>query len=304
MKNNVKSTKSFRGEGGGWCIALRERTGESLYRGNTEGFIIIKNSIRYWRADPFLFEHEGKTYLFAELFDRLTGKGKLGVARIKNGGKCGRFKVCLKLPYHLSYPCVFRSGDEILMIPECGRSGRITAYKAVEFPYKWEEAFIVCYAPGVDTTPIPSGDGGFKGCVTTVNKKERDRKNDNLYLIPEPGQEPSLLRENDEILRPAGHFIRDGEDLIRPVQDCTEGYGCGLVFMKCESLDPGSFSETPIIRTAPSDLSLSKPSKREFTGIHTYNSTDTYEVVDLGYTEGVTLQYLIKKTLRHFGLIK
>ena len=302
MKNYVNSIKNLRGEGGIWCVALRKRSGDPLYKGNTEGFKVIRNSFRYWRADPFLFEHDGKTYLFAELFDRLTGKGRIGVARIKKGGGCGRFRVILKLPFHLSYPCVFQNGGDIIMIPECGRSGRITAYRCVKFPYKWKEAYVVSGAPGVDTTPVPAETGEYRGYITTINDKEKYSKNDNLCFIPSPGEKPVLLRENDSVLRPAGHIKIEGEKIIRPTQDCTHGYGCGLVFMQSESFVPGCFKETPILRVAPSDLSASGSSKLELTGIHTYNSTDNYEVVDLGFTKGITLQYLIKKTLRHFGL--
>ena len=77
-----------------WVIAIRKNGGEKLYDGNCEQFHLVKNNTRYWRADPFLFKHNGNNYLFAEMYDRKKKKGVIGAARINNG-RVGRFKVVL-----------------------------------------------------------------------------------------------------------------------------------------------------------------------------------------------------------------
>ena len=198
MKNYLKSYKKLKGEGTIWGLALRQVNGKYLYDGNFSEFTIIKNSFRYWRADPFLFEHNGETYVFAELFDRLKAKGKIGAAKIKNG-KCGKFKICLDLPWHLSYPCVYKKNNEIYMVPECARSGKITVYKSKNFPYEWEEAYVLYEGAGVDTTPVQI-DGNIYGFFTTLKTKDNN-KNDCLYYIDNDTKQAKLLIENDLTVR-------------------------------------------------------------------------------------------------------
>lgn len=41
-----------------WNVAWRKKNRESILTDKITPFAIIKNSFRYWAADPFLFEHE------------------------------------------------------------------------------------------------------------------------------------------------------------------------------------------------------------------------------------------------------
>lgn len=68
-----------------WHVVIRKRGGKTLYQGNGEGFTPVSNDWRYWRADPFLFRHQNKDYLFVEMYDRWKRKGVIGVCRIRNG---------------------------------------------------------------------------------------------------------------------------------------------------------------------------------------------------------------------------
>jgi hypothetical protein len=153
IKNFLDYSKRISLEHNTWQIAIRPKSETPLYKGNGKGFLIVPNSNRYWRADPFVFKHNGKNYIFAEMFDRKTNKGVIGVAKIK-GNKCSRFKVCLDLNCHLSYPCVYENENGIFMLPECSASGEAAVYKCTKFPLKWtkEETIIDC--PVVDTTPF------------------------------------------------------------------------------------------------------------------------------------------------------
>ena len=114
-------------------LAIRRKQGTPLYEGNAKGFYLVPNGRRYWRADPFVFSHNKSHYIFAEMFDWKNGKGVIGVAKLK-GDRCGKFKVCLDLKHHLSYPCVFENHNGIFMIPECCSFGEINIYRCVNFP--------------------------------------------------------------------------------------------------------------------------------------------------------------------------
>lgn len=296
MKNYLKSYRKLKGEGTIWGLAIRRSNGKYLYDGNFSEFTYIKNSFRYWRADPFLFEHKGETYIFAELFDRLKGKGKIGVAKIKNG-KCGKFKICLDLPWHLSYPCVYKQNNEIYMVPECARSGRITVYKSKYFPYEWEEAYVLYEGAGVDTTPVQI-DGYPFGFFTTL-KTKYNSKNNCLYYIDNKSKQAKLIVENDFTVRSAGHIFSEGSKTLRPSQDCENTYGGGLFFKMIESLSVDDFKEKNYRRINVSDIKTDN-SSISFNGIHTYNKTDTYEIIDLSYEVGKSPQLILKKALRHF----
>ena len=295
MKNYLKSYKKLKGEGTIWGLAIRQVKGKYLYDGNYSEFTFIKNSFRYWKADPFLFEYNGETYIFAELFDRLKGKGKIGVAKIKNG-KCSKFKICLDLPWHLSYPCVYKHKNEIYMVPECARSERITVYKSKNFPNEWEEAYVLYEGAGVDTTPIQIEGHPF-GFFTTLKTKENN-KNNCLYYIGNDTKQAKLLIENDLTVRSAGYIFSVGSMILRPSQDCENSYGGGLFFKTIENFSVEHFRESNYRRIDVTDIKT-KNSSICFNGIHTYNQTNTYEIIDLSYDVGKSPQLILKKAFRH-----
>lgn len=297
MKNCFEIFKSLSGEGEIWGIAIRKKEGKPLYEGGHNAFLFVRNSFLYWRADPFLFEYCGKTYLFAELYNRIKGKGVIGVAKVKNG-KCGRFKVCLELPDHLSYPCVYEHKGNIYMIPECRRSGKVTVYKCNQFPYQWEEAYTLLNRPGVDTTPILSRESEDLCFFTTINEDGK-RSNANLYYIDYEHDEHLVISE-DTTARSAGHLINDTSNrLFRPAQDCSVNYGDGLIIKEILELNKDNYQERDYFKVYPNDICISNK-KLQIEGIHTYNRTSRYEVIDVSSYVGKSLPYLIKKMVRHF----
>ena len=104
-----------------WTIAYRIKEENALLIDERKReFHIIKNTWRYWCADPHLFEYEGDTYVFAELYDRVLRKGVIGCCKITKTGYTP-WKVVLKMPWHLSYPHVFCYKDEISARRNCQR---------------------------------------------------------------------------------------------------------------------------------------------------------------------------------------
>ena len=56
-------------------IAYRKKNTGSIIDDTQTPFVALKNSWRYWVADPFVISRMGKTYIFAELYDYLRRKG-------------------------------------------------------------------------------------------------------------------------------------------------------------------------------------------------------------------------------------
>ena len=312
IKNKIKKEYKRIGrcsiEKEAWILAIR-RNHTPLYTetGNGNGFLLISNSIRYWRADPFIYKYKGEEYIFAEMFDRILWRGVIGVAKIKNG-HCGRFHVCLKESFHLSYPCVFEENGEIWMMPECGESGEIIYYKSIAFPMKWKKHESIGQYQAVDTTPLFNADGGgATWYFTTIN--DSNGINSNLFLMK--GKNSSLvpLFINDKKVRCAGHFICDGNDLIRPAQNDDGLYGNSFSFNQVRIIN-GLYSENRMFNVYPSkDFCGSKDkyisvidNKKEykFLGTHTYNYDDSYEVIDLTYRYRKNIIILIRNILSKF----
>lgn len=119
---------------------ILKKSGHALLTDETTPFKAIKNSLRYWVADPFVFERDGETYIFAELFDYLRRRGVIGYSKLKANGNFSSWKEIIVEPYHMSYPQIFEHDGEIYIVPETGSGHTLDMYRAVDFPDKWEKS--------------------------------------------------------------------------------------------------------------------------------------------------------------------
>lgn len=259
-----------------WNVAWREAAPGTILTDHTTPFTIIDNPLRYWAADPFVVERSGKTYLFAELYDYIRRRGILGCCELIPGRKC-RWRPIIVEPFHLSYPCILEHGGKTYLMPESGEDRSLLLYEAVEFPWKWKRVKAlregVCFA---DTTPI-SGDG------LALTHQVEDAQHPRLLLIDLTGQRPDTPAENQDILRsrPAGKPFRLNGRLIRPIQhswDFDGNYGKSLIFSTL-TLEGPLCRETPVAEIAPAELQYSRPIFLD--GMHTYNSSAHFEVIDI-----------------------
>lgn len=272
-----------------YAIAFRQRNGKALYEDGSsgDGFILIKSTLRYWMADPFLIKYKGSNYLLAELYDKKHSKGVIGYAKLK-GDRCGRFHICLKEKYHLSYPCVFYRGNNIYMIPETADNKEAALYEAIDFPEKWKKVKAICKQACVDTTPFRYQNENYY-FTTIVNEHSSD---DNLFLINEKSGDCKQLLKDNLCLRSAGNVIFEKDNMIRPSQDDTV-YGDAVIFNRVSILNVNNYEEIPYKRVLPPNCKtngenvsvslLNNTRKIQFNGLHTYNTNDDYEVIDLRY---------------------
>ena len=101
-----------------------------------------------------------------------------------------------------------------------------------------------------------------------------------------------VVAKNDSNVRPAGHFFRWNGKRIRPGQDCSSSYGCALNFYEVTEVSSEAFSETLYKKIQPSDIRSNLKKKPE--GIHTYNMSASYEVIDLKGYEADWLFYIMR----------
>lgn len=264
-----------------WTVAYRKRQGGcTLLDDKQSPFHVIPNNWRYWYADPHLITVDGQTWAFAEAYDRVLRRGVISCCQITESGATP-WKVALKQPYHLSYPHLLEHGGKIYMIPESYVAGEIAVFRAKHFPDKWEKAAVLKHGGGpVDSTVLHFG--GKSWLISSLADEGSGTLT--LYPLSENGisGDGYCAKRNDPNVRPAGHPFQIGDRLIRPAQDCTGSYGCALNLYEVCAVSEENYEERLLAKIKPEELNSDLGYKA--CGVHTYNLTDEYEILDFkGY---------------------
>ena len=182
----------------------------------------------------------------------------------------------LERPYHLSYPCVFRTGTAIYMIPETGANGTVELYRCVRFPDKWDLEKELFKAKAVDTT-IWMDDGLFWYFVTL---QELRGSGSQLWLFyataltgewtPHPCNPISTDVRNS---RGAGAIFQNDGKLFRPSQDCSKHYGYSFTLNQIVVLDRYQYQEKPYVTANPEWA-------QGLLATHTYSHFGQREIID------------------------
>ena len=233
----------------------------------------------HFYADPFIFRHQGRDWLFVEDYDYARGHADIAVIPWGEQGPAEAARTVLRLPEHLSYPHVFAWNDAVYMVPEIGDAGGpVRLFRARNFPDDWELiAELLSGHLAVDATLHEHrGRWYLFANIAPIGGSE----NDELFLFhaetplgpfaPHP-QNPVV--SDARHARPAGRLFTRAGRLIRPSQDCAGGYGRAVVFNEVLALDPEHYRERSIGRLEPSPSQARK-------GYHTYACLDDFEVVD------------------------
>ena len=259
-----------------WCCAVRfnQDGGTSILNDTETEFTVIKDSYRYWTADPFLAEENGKYYLFFEAYDRLKRKGVLGYREITENS-AGKIKIIYECGSHLSYPFIFKENGTYYIVPESKASGELFRLKCEHFPDKWVKEKVIAKVGVVDTTIVNHNGVDYYVSQRVMQAGRFDRFD--LFYI-ENGR-LCEFKIDAETARGAGKFFEYGAKLIRPSQNCGAQYGDKLNFNEVTEISKDSYSEKLLKTISVNDIKLNI--KNDFTGIHTYNRLGNVEVIDL-----------------------
>jgi hypothetical protein len=92
-------------------------------------------------ADPFLVRDGLRYWMFFEAMNARSGRGEIVLGASADGTRWSYEGAVLVEPFHLSFPCIARSGKgEIWMTPETKAAGAIRLYVADDFPRRWRLA--------------------------------------------------------------------------------------------------------------------------------------------------------------------
>lgn len=298
MKKIIKKLSDFfvREE---WNIAIRAISDKRLYHdeGTAAPFYVIPNTFRYWCADPFIISVGETDYLFFEMFDRFRGRGVIGYRTIDENGKIGKMRQAYETDNHLSFPFVFEHGGDYYMMPESSYDKNLTLLKAKHFPDEWEVVKTWFSGDKVCDSVIFENKGKVYLLTQPIEYPYTHAKL-NMYVL---NDESWLAYDNNPIVndsscgRMAGAIIKDSGYLIRPGQDCKT-YGDAINFSKIDEIGNGSYFEHNYMRVTSDKITLNNSSK-VIRGIHTYNASKRYEVVDTKVENKVKLGYI-------FSLVK
>lgn len=228
----------------------------------------------HFYADPFLFAHQGKRWVFFEDFDYATRRGSIACAEVLAGGGLAPTQTVLEQPYHLSYPCIFRAEGEIYMIPECRAHGTVEIYRCTRFPDKWALAKVLLEASAVDTTVW--SEGGIHWFFVILREPRGGALQLCLFYATEilgdwTSHPCNPISTDIRSSRGGGAIYREGERLIRPSQDCSGNYGRSFSLNEIVVLTPREYRERPYLTAEPPNGMI---------GTHTYGRLDEVEIVD------------------------
>ena len=279
-----------------WTIAIRPIGDKLLFEegGTEQTFRIIPNSFRGWCADPYIISVENKDYLFFEMFDRFKGRGIIGCREIDEYGNIGRMRPAYETQKHLSFPFVFEKDSNIYMMPEGSYDRNLTLLKAEHFPDKWQAVKIWFKGEQTCDSVLFEDDGNTYLLTQPVDKPYTNAKL-NLYILENDNWKPcssNPVLNDASTARMAGAVINRNGKKIRPSQTCTaDAYGTAVNFSEIVLVGNTGYEEKLICRISPEQLYVD--SKDKYYGIHTYNRSRRYEVVDLKLKEKVQLGYFI-----------
>ena len=265
-----------------WTLAIRKRQDKLLFEtgGTDKPFFIIKNSLRYWAADPFLISKDDKDYIFFEMFDRLKGKGLIGYRVIENG-KISKMKVAYEHNTHLSFPFVFEHEGDFYMMPESSKDHTLPILKAKSFPDKWEIVSNLNNGERFVDSVLFEHKGSVYLFTQQIQNSYSFDKLD-VYITESDklvAHKCNSVVVSHENARLAGKVFRLNDSIIRVSQDCSADYGRKLTFNKITELSPNIYSEEKLKEIEVADISLD--AKNDYCGTHTYNQNENYEIIDL-----------------------
>lgn len=200
-------------------------------------------------ADPFGLWRDGRLHVFVETYDYRVRVGSIEALVYDADLRLLDRRPALVEDWHLSYPYVFEAEGATWMLPEAHRSGRLTLYRATEFPWRWEAARVIALdAVAVDATPFRHEDRWWllytpattsAAKVSALHAAFADRIDGPWH--PHPG---NPIRIDAAGARPGGTPFVDAGRLIVPVQDCSRTYGGAIRPLVVDRLDPTHFAAT------------------------------------------------------------
>jgi hypothetical protein len=235
----------------------------------------------HFQADPFVFEREGRSFVFFEDYDYRSERGRIAWAEIDGAGRAGAAHAALERPYHLSWPQVFEHGGAIFMVPETWSRRAIELYRCRAFPDDWvlDQVLIEGFEAADPLVFEHQGRWWILCCVAPAPMSpDTELHAFHAPTLRGPWSPHALNPVLSDVrgARPAGRPWRRDGAWFRAAQDCSVRYGHGLAVKRILALDPDAFREETVARLGPERSGV-----RGARGMHTWNAGERYAAFDV-----------------------
>ena len=134
-----EALRRFRFRHAHWRVGYRFIDGPGVAETGVlgDGWSVLPDDGTHFYADPFPFEWQGRHHIFVEDYPHAAGKAAISVVTFDDAGLPSTPLPVLEEEHHLSYPQVFARDGQTWMLPEASASGRLTLYRATDFPSAW-----------------------------------------------------------------------------------------------------------------------------------------------------------------------
>lgn len=274
-----------------WRIGiLRAPLAQVLAAGSIAGiptrWITADAPLRYL-ADPFGLWRGDRLYVFMETFDYRTHRGGIDAAVYDASlAPIEPPRAVLREPWHLSYPFVFEAEGETWMLPEAWKSGRLSLYRAIDFPWRWQrEPRFDFPVAAIDPTPLEAGKEWWLFYTPPAATKVLRRSVLKLARAaslfgPWRGFEAPPVRVGLDGSRMGGTPVPDGDGWLLPMQDCRGTYGAAVQVRRIANAStPGELVAAGAPIRAPAEQ---RPWTR---GLHTLSGAGPFTLVDTKRTD-------------------
>ena len=263
-----------------WILlfSLSEKHQQDLHRYSK----IIPPNDRFW-ADPHIICQSDKYYIFIEEVPYDSRRGHISLIEMDNSGNCKPTKKIIEEDFHMSYPFVFKHNGEFYMLPETAENKKISLYKCIEFPHKWElEMHLLENIQAYDATLL--FDQGKWWIFANVVESDGISSWDELFIFYAEellttdwtAHAKNPVISDCRTSRPAGKFFTEGNKLYRPSQNSSHLYGYGLNINEVTQLSTTTYQEKIVSRATPDW-------DKTIIGIHTFNREANLTILDAKY---------------------
>jgi hypothetical protein len=229
-------------------------------------------------ADPFGIKINGRLYILCEEFDYRKNRGRIVSIEPERGAPSVNVQPVIELPVHVSYPFLFELRGDIYCIPETRQAREIALYRAKEFPHKWiKSASLISNFSGIDATVFQHDGRWWLSCMSggsNILSQQFFLFHAQDILGPWKPHSCNPIKTDSRFSRPGGTPFVHARDLYRPSQDCSRGYGGGIILNRVTKLTPTEFEEQPTARVTP-DAHGPYPD-----GLHTLSAVGDVTLID------------------------
>ncbi|MBI5330562.1 MAG: DUF1647 domain-containing protein [Betaproteobacteria bacterium] len=205
-------------------------------------------------ADPFLWRHAGRDWLFVEAYSYLDSRGRLLALELDADLQVRQRVEPLAFACHASFPFPLEAEGRLYMIPETHAAGCVDLYVCDVFPDRWRRVQrLLSGVDAADSVAFFHADRWW--LITSLRDAGEEKRFLGIFWsfdllagdwTPHPvNQErrrhgPGLLYQ-----RAAGGVVRHEGQWLRPVQVNPHFYGESLAVVRIERLDETGYEESP-----------------------------------------------------------